>query len=231
MDREEGQDKPQMFSNFEKDFDIWYKSKNQSFLYITKRSCPFPSWYSYEKVKNNNFYKNSPIKPINNYVMNLYPPPKLVHIKDNRVRLRQGNHAEIFLLVKEDGSFYNLDRPWIRQYYLSDKDYSQDKSCFEGIFRFYVPWVLDFNVTARILKPEEESPFLIYEDVINFSQIPTNTLEIEPPFVNFHFKKEGAHMIDRDFAKIKRQSPMYDIEFELNDIMLLNRIKEFYLEK
>lgn len=220
--------KPEMFSEFEKDFEIWYKSKSESFLYITKRSCPFRSWYSYVKVKNNERYKDSPIKPINNYAMNLYQAPELVSITGNVVRLRQQNHAEMFLLIKKDGSFYNIDRPWIRQYYLSDKEYQQDDQCFEGIFRFYVPWVLDFDVTAKILRPEVESPFLIYEDQITFKKIPGHTEEIDAPFVHFHFKNVGPHMIEEGFGKIKRLSPMYDIEFEINDIMILDNIKEFY---
>lgn len=228
MDHNEQQDKPEMFSNFNRDWEIWDKSKSESFLYITEKSCPFQSWYSYDRVKINPKYNNSILKPINNYAMHLYPPPKLISIDNNKITLRQGNHAEMFLLIKDDGSFYNLDRPWIRQYYLSDKNYMLPENCFDGIFRFYVPWVLDCRIKVSIKKPPVESPFLIYEDEIYFNIIPNNTSMIEPPFVHFHFKKEGSHMIDPGFAKIKRQSAMYDIEFETDDIMIIDKIKEFY---
>jgi hypothetical protein len=219
-----------MFSGFKKDWNLWDNSKTESFLYINKIAVPYKKWLSYVPVKENEIFKNSILKPINHYAATLYPPPKLISITDNGFRLRQGNHAEMFLLVdhyRRDGQFYNIDRPWIRQYYSSAKEYILPDGCFDGIYRFYVPWIIDENVTVNF-KQADDSPFYIYEDSIAFTKIPFNTSEIEPPFIHFHFKNVGKHMLDSEFGKIKKQSPMFDIEVQTTDIMLIERVREFY---
>lgn len=219
-----------MLTGFKKDWDIWENSKNESFLYINKITVPYKKWLSYVPVKENKIFNNSILKPINHYVATLYPPPKLININNNGFTLRQGNHAEMFLLIdhyRRDGEFYNIDRPWIRQYYASAKNYSLPENCFDGIYRFYVPWVIDYEVNVNF-RQSTDSPFFIYEDSIKFNKIPPNTTEIEPPFIHFHFKNTGSHMLDDEFGKIKKQSPMFDIEVQTTDIMLIGAIKEFY---
>jgi hypothetical protein len=44
----------------------------------------------------------------------------------------------------------------------------------------------------------------------------------------FNFLSVGAHMIDKEYGRVKRLSPMFNLEFEANDIMI-NKIKEFYV--
>ena len=220
--------KKEIVTNFDKDWELWDKSDKESFLYINNRSCPFPDWLSFQQVLKNPKHNNSILKPINEYVSRLYPPPSLVSITDNKIVLRQGNHAEIFLLIKDDGSFYNVDRPWIRQYYKSSGEYDLPEDCFDGMYRFYVPWTIDADVTIKIVEPSKDSPFHIYETNIRSTKIPSNIQSIEPPFVNFHFKKVGSHMIDDSFGKIRRQSPMFDIEIETNDIIVLSSVRKFY---
>lgn len=205
------------------DFEIWYKSKSESFLYINERSRVPSKWLSYSHgIKE---YSDSIIKPINMYASRLSVKPKLLDINNNIVKLQQTNHAEIFLLNKEDG-LYNIDRPWIRQYYLSNKEPIKSDECFDGVFRFYMPWVIDEDVVVSI-EQSENSPFLIHEQSINFKNIPHSTLKIEPPFIHFQFKKKGDHMIDDVFAKISRLSPMYNIVFKANDI-IIERVRKFY---
>ncbi len=219
-----------MLSGFEKDWNLWDNAKTESFLYINKIAVPYRKWLSYIPVKENDIFKNSVLKPINHYVANLYPPPQLLSISESGFTLRQGNHAEMFLLIdhyRRDSKFYNIDRPWIRQYYSSAKEHSLPDNCFDGVYRFYVPWILDYNISVTFKQPEN-SPFFIYEDSVNFTKIPENTSEIEPPFVHFHFKNSGTHMIDSEFGKIRKQSPMFDIEVQTTDIMLIEKIKEFY---
>jgi len=207
------------------DFNIWYKSKSESFLYINERSRVAYRWLSYQEgIKDK--YKDSIIKPINLYAKNLYQKPNLVSINNNEIILQQTNHAEIFLLQKEDG-LYNIDRPWIRQYYLSDKQYLElPQDCFDGIFRFYMPWIIDEDIEASIEQPED-SPFVIYPGIMNFKKIPETTKMIETDFVYFHFKNKGNHMIDQEFGKIPRFSPMYNIRFVASDIMV-ERVRKLY---
>ncbi len=207
------------------DFDIWYKSKSESFLYINERSRVTSRWLSYQEgIKDS--YADSIIKPINLYVSRLYQKPKLISISNNEVVLQQTNHAEIFLLQKEDG-LYSLDRPWIRQYYLSDQEPPElPKDCFDGVFRFYMPWLIDENIDAFIEQPED-SPFIIYPGIMNFKAIPKSTLMIETDFVYFHFKNKGNHMIDHEFGKIPRFSPMYNIRFQASDI-IIERVRKLY---
>lgn len=207
----------------QEDFEIWYKSKKESFLYINERSRVSPRWLSYQEgVKN---YRDSIIKPINMYVSRLYPNPILIDISNNTIKLQQQSHAEIFLL-NENNNLYNIDRPWIRQYYLSDKDPINNEECFLDTFRFYVPWIIDENVLVNI-QQSKNSPFLIYEDTISFKSVAKSTLKIQPPFVHFQFKKYGSHMVENDFAKIPRLSPMYDMVFEADDI-IINKVRNFY---
>lgn len=209
----------------EEDFEIWYKSKSESFLYINERSRVPTKWLSYKSGLGNK-YVDSVIKPINLYASRLYPKPKLISIENNEITLQQINHAEIFLLQKEDG-LYNIDRPWIRQYYLSDKNYGElPQDCFDGVFRFYMPWLIDEDIESFIEQPKD-SPFVIYPGVMNFRKIPKSTRMIETDFVYFHFKNKGSHMVDEGFGKIPRLSPMYNIRFNASDIMV-ERVRKFY---
>jgi len=207
------------------DFNIWYKSKSESFLYINERSRVTSRWLSYQEgIKDQ--YTDSIIKPINLYASKLYPKPKLLSIKGSEVTLQQTNHAEIFLLQKEDG-LYSLDRPWIRQYYLSDQEPPElPKDCFADVFRFYMPWLIDEEIKAFIEQPED-SPFVIYPKVMNFKKIPKGTTMIETDFVYFHFKDKGNHMVDNEFGKIPRYAPMYNLRFKASDIMI-ERVRKMY---
>jgi hypothetical protein len=215
----------EMLEEFTHDFNIWFNSPSESFLYINQRSRIPNKWLSYDRVLSGK-YKDSIIKPSNLYVENLYIRPELVSIEGNTIRLRQGNHAEFFLLENDD-EFYNKDRPWMRQYYMSDMDVELPGGCFPGNFRFYVPWFIDLDVIVKIKKPDAESPFYIYEREIDFKKTSAATTHIDPPFVNFHFKRVGSHMIDEKFSKVRRNSPMFDMVFEADDI-IVQRVREFY---
>ena len=215
-----------MISEMDYDFDIWYKTKDPNFIEISKKSRIPDKWLNYENIDNR--YKNSIIKPINKYVETLVPAPKLIKINKNIVTLRQGNHAEFFVLYnKINKLFKHIDRPWMRQYYNTETKFEIPNNCFPGIFKFYVPWYIDASVNILYTQPDVESPFIIYDTNIIHNKILENFTYLEPDFIPFSFKKEGFHMIDDVYGKIKRQSPMFDIVFECNDIML-KEIKEFY---
>jgi hypothetical protein len=225
-------------SELREDFFIWHKSKSESFLWINKRSRVPSRWLGYpEGIKGKG---NDIIKPINLYVDRLYPKPKLISIDNNVVTIQQTNHAEIFLVnspeiintMERDEPYkerimWNVDRPWIRQYYLSDReDFGDSTTCFDQTFRFYVPWIIDKNISVDIRQPKG-SPFLISEDTMSFKKILNNTQHLDPPFVHFQFKKIGNHMINQEYGKISRFSPMYNMVFEASDIMV-KEIRRFY---
>lgn len=217
---------PEMLTNNKYNFNIWQETFDPIFSEINEKSRANVNWLTYSKIMSSE-YKDLVLKPINNYVRNLYPAPKLVSIENNIVRLRQGNHAEFFLLKRETGVFFNLDRPWIRQYYKTKESFDLTEDCFPTIYKFYVPWFIDENITVRFERPDADSPFYINPSQHDYKKTTGEEKYIEPAFVTFAFKKTGSHMLTESFGKIKRQQPMFDIVFEANDIMI-KRIEEFY---
>ena len=208
------------------DYNIWYKTKDPNFIDINRNSRIPDKWLNYSSIRRSD-YSDSFIKPINPYVLALVPPPKLIGINNNIVRLRQGNHAEFFLLKEKNGMLKHIDRPWMRQYYNTNLLLNNSEDCFNETFKFYVPWYVDDNIEIKYEKPNVESPFVIDEIVVKHKKIDIDNNYIEPDFIPFKFKNKGSHMEDLDFGKIKRQSPMFDIIFEASGIML-QRVKEFY---
>lgn len=214
-----------MISKMEYDFDIWYKSFDPIFSEINTNSRIPKKWLSFKKITDS-IYSDSIIKPINRYAEILIPKPELVSIENNIVRLRQGNHAEFFLL--QEGNFFkHIDRPWLRQYYNTKEKFDLPNNCFMGFFKFYTPWYIDADVDVEYQTPNCETPFNTYPVKFRHNKTNKNIEILEPDFVPFSFKKEGKHMIDSTYGKIKRQSAMFDIVFQCDDIML-KRVKEFY---
>jgi hypothetical protein len=218
-------DKPKMLHETNYDFDVWYKTNDPLFSKISKDSRLPEKWISYSKVANGK-YKDSIIKPINSYVESLYPRPRLLSIEGNTIRLRQTNHAEFFLLEKKDGTFINMDRPWMRQYYNTEETHMPMAGCFPGTFKFYAPWYIDEDVTVSY-ENSENSPFYVYNKESSHEKVLDNTEYLEPDFVSFHFKRVGPHMVNERFGKIKRDSPMFDIVFQGSDI-IVERVRNFY---
>jgi len=218
-------EKPEIIQSNNHKFNIWHETYDPLFFDISIRSRLPEKWLSYQYIKNAK-YKTSPIKPINRYVESLYPCPKLLSIKDNIVTLQQENHADFFLLLKKDGSLYNVDRPWMRQYYKTKYEPQIPEDCFNYVYKFYTPWYVDFDGEV-IYKQSENSPFYIYEFTAKHNLVNQYTRYLEPNFVPFSFKKIGNHMIDDGFGKILRGNSMFDIVFKADDIMI-NRVREFY---
>ena len=217
-------EKPQLTTKEAPTFTIWYDTQDPQFVEICSKSGIPEHWMNFGRIRNGK-YGNSIIKPINKYVEELVPPPTLVSIEGNVIRLRQGNHAEFFLLEKGD-EFTHRDRPWMRQYYNTALDF-KGLNCFDGTFKFYVPWIIDANVNAFIEPSPVDTPFNTYPMPYSFRTLPADIRYVEPPFVPFNFKRVGTHMVAEDFGKIPRQSAMYDIVFAADDI-IVERVKEFY---
>ena len=207
-------------------FKIWYDTVDPNFTEISRKSNLPSHWLSYQTVLSGK-YSDSAIKPINKYVERLVPPPTLIGIDGNTVRLRQGNHAEFFILEKNDGEFYHKDRPWQRQYYNTDQSkYATPGDCFPGAYKFYVPWFIDEDISVSI-EQAENSPFTIYPDIAEYKKVLPFIENVEPKFVAFHFKRSGDHMVTDKFGKIPRQSPMFDMVFSANDI-IVDKVRNFY---
>lgn len=207
------------------DFEIWYKTKDPIFSDISKKSRLPDKWVGFNKVANGK-YKDSIIKPINRYVEALCPPPIFVGFEGDYARLRQGNHAEFFLL-ENNGRFFNIDRPWMRQYYNTSNQIDAPEDCFNKTYVFYTPWVIDADIEISIQRPDIWSPFVVYPIDILKTKIDLDSEYVEPDFVPFHFKKYGEHMDRPGYGKIKRQSAMYDIVFKADGI-IKKRLEEFY---
>lgn len=217
-------DKPKIMINDSFDYEIWYKTYDPDFIDISIKSMVPYKWLAYYPVAEGK-YKDSIIKPINKYVESLYPAPELISISDGVVRLRQKNHAEIFLL-HGDGIFRNVDRPWMRQYYQTSESFPRHPECFENFYKFYAPWFVDATIPVRF-EPVDDSPFVVYEKEDMYYQVNPFIEFMVPIYVPFAFKNVGSHMVQENFGKIKRGSNMFDIVFRADAIME-EKIREFY---
>lgn len=204
-------------------YDVWYESYDPSFIDISWKSRFPRKWIVFENIGNQ--FLQSVIKPINQYVEYLYPPPELVSITSDKIILRQNSHADIYLLVNEDGTFSNIDRPWIRQYYQSKHPEFGD-NCFPGVYKAYVPWFIDLDIDV-IFKSIDNAAFFVNKTNTNFVKINNNIDVIEPIMIPFRFKKTGAHMVDLGLGIIKAGSPMFDIEISSSAI-IEERVRKFY---
>lgn len=218
-------DAPEILTNKDYDFNVWENTTDPNFIDICAKSRLPEKWVRFDRVSSGK-YSDSILKPINKYVENLYPAPSLVSIDDQFITLRQHNHAEIFILINDDG-YKILDRPWMRQFYKSRHANIKRNECFLGEYVFYTPWVIDANVKVMFVPPEEESPFEVYEVQDWFSRIPSNQLFVEPKMIPARFRSTGSHIISPGFAKIQRGCPIFDMKIPASDI-IVERIKEFY---
>jgi hypothetical protein len=215
---------PEMNAKSGFNYEVWYETIDPSFIDISKDSRLPDKWLNYKNVLAGK-YMHSILKPINRYVENLYIKPKLISVDQEKIVLQQGNHAEILVQQKEE-EFYNVDRPWMRQYYKAKESDSLPDGCFPGTYKFYIPWIIDENASISI-EQVEDSPFYIYPTSFEARRIDPMTQYIEPPFVNFHFKNTGSHMIKDGFGKIPRQSPMFNMVIRANGI-IVERVRNFY---
>lgn len=209
------------------DFHIWYKSFNESFLYINERSNVKDDWLKYSEVLKTE-YKDSIIKPINKNFYKLCPPPKLVSIKDNYITLCQENFAEIFLLKKMDSFHLNAtEKIHMRQFYLSKENLPNIDGCFDQVFRWAMPWFIDEDDIDVEISAAPNSPFYFYD--LKYTSSKNTESHIDPKMLFFKFKNTGKHMIDEECGRIKRQQPAYLMHFYASDI-IVNKVREFYVK-
>ena len=205
--------------------DFWIKSINSSFSEIVNGSNCRRLYVEYQYVLSNDTVKTSILKPINDYVYNLYPAPDLIKYENGYAYLRQKTHAEILIRKNYKDGLYFLDRPWIRQFYPSVEKFKID-DCFLVVHKAYSPWFIDLEREYDVLQVEDEyTPFVIKPTKLN--RVETNATIIEPNFVHFLIKKSGDHMVDPGHGKISIGTPIYDIKIKLNHTEY-ERLLEFY---
>lgn len=219
----------------EVDMFTWYKTPDPTFASINKKSRVPQEWKSFQRVLRGT-YGNEIIKPINYYAEFMCDnPPELVSIEGNTVRLRQYSYAQIYVLDPNDFDSYTqfnaTDRPWIRQFYNTRFKFEAPDTCFEPTYLLYTPWIIDANVDVTYEPCKDiESPFYIYPITGSYKYIQDRDFvdELEPHWIPFHFKRVGSHIQDDlEFGMINENSPMYDIVFTADDIIIRD-IKEFY---
>lgn len=208
------------------DFNIWYKSFSESFLYINERSNLKDDLLDYSCVLKGQ-YKDSIIKPINKYVEHLYPKPKLVSCENNKIILEYLSFAEIMLLKRSgDKVLSAMEKVHMRQFYLSDQRNDADLGCFPEVYRVFIPWFVDIPDTLITVTTIEDSAFKVFPKWLKLQNYSSSD-RIDPEMLYFQFRNTGAHMIDEEYGKIKRSMPMFRIEFNASDT-IVEKVREFY---
>jgi len=206
-------------------FNIWQESKTESFLEINLNSNIKPDWLNYSEVLKTEYY-DFIVKPINKYFYKLSPRPKLLSIKNNNITLCQENFAEIFLLKRQnDFSLTAVEKVHMRQFYLSNKKNKDDNLLFNEVYRWAMPWNIDCDGLKINIEPVPNSPFYFYPTSYISAKIKEEKVDAKMLF--FQFKNQGAHMVDAEYGRIKRNMPVYLINFVANDT-IVEQIKEFY---
>lgn len=183
----------------------WVNCYDKSFAQIQQESN-LPLHFR-ERYKTNTI-----IQPINNYAFHYSSFPEI--IINNFITLRQKTHAEIWVEPKGN-ALYALDKTWQRQFYPSTTIHS-DKECFDAVYKFYTPWVINKNITVKILQIDD-SPFKIITDTITFKEG-----SIDGQWIDFLIKKQGPHIKTNEYGIINIDSNAFDIIIE--DTETVNQI-------
>ena len=146
----------------------WVNCEHDSFSEITNQNFQLPPHWGHSTFVHDTKYSNSILKPVNCYAMHFYPRPELI-LEGNSAILRYKTHAEIWLEQMDHG-LYALDKTWQRQFYPSDYQVDAHKDCFNALYKFYVPWIIDKNITCSI-REISDSPFKIISDSVRFEKL------------------------------------------------------------
>jgi hypothetical protein len=205
--------------------EFWINSENKSFSEIIKANTTMPGiWASSESVAHSSYHDNI-LKPINGYAKEFWPRPEL--IKENDITyLRYFTHAEIWFQPMLDG-LYALDKTWQRQFYPSEIYVNYLQDCFNAVYKFYIPWIFDENLTLNI-KEIKDSPFKILNTKVNFYKL-NNNENWNCDWFHFLIKSEGSHVEeynDITYGVIPINTPICDIIIE--DKEIINNIEREY---
>ncbi len=209
-------------------FNLWDEVYDPQFIEMCRRSRVPEKWLTARNIDAK--YKDSIIKPINQYLEYMAFPPKLISIVNNTVTLQYQLFADIYLRKNKDKPYYHSERPWIRQYYQTKESWDSGDLKVTDAYKIFTFWVIDADITAKVYEADG-SPFEVPDSVIRFYSIGKWDEYIVPQFIPFKIKLEGSHMKDNGrYGEIYRGSPAFNIEFEANDI-IVERVRKFYEEQ
>jgi hypothetical protein len=206
--------------------EYWVNSKNYTFKKLTEDLTKLPvEWQRSNLNQHNN---NKILKPINGYAEVFSKKPELINRSGKNV-LRQSTHAEIWVESLDIG-IYALDKCWQRQFYPSNVDFDIPVECYKASYKFYTPWILDYNGGFEI-EEVDGSPFKILNNKINFDPIDIENKYWDPQWIYFAFKNNNEYVKfyeDDEYCIIPLGTPMYDIIIKDKD--LLNKLIGEYEE-
>lgn len=168
----------------------WVNSEHDSFSDITKANFQLPPHWGHSLYIKGTEYKDSIFKPVNGYAMNFYLKPELI-LNDKEAVLRYKTHSEIWVEPREHG-LYALDKTWQRQFYPSQIQTDAPDNCFDALYKFYIPWVIDKNIVCSI-RQVEQSPFKIINNTITFNKL-EDELIWNVDWFHFAIKNVGDHI-------------------------------------
>jgi hypothetical protein len=203
----------------------WINSESLSLPEIIMQSGLPENWSKYNSKEILKI--NTVLKPVNNYVLNLYPKPEIINIYNNIITFRQRTHAEIWVEERSDGTLYALDKCHQRQFYPSLTNL-ENKECFDPTYRFYMPWFINKEIQVKVTRIDDEAtPFYIGEKDI-FAR-PLQELEeyAYSDFVDFKIKNTGEYHLKEKYAIISKNTAMYDMSVVLSDDEV-SQIKDYY---
>jgi len=206
----------------------WLNSANLSLPEISMHSRLPNKWSRYDSKENLKI--KSILKPVNNYVINFYPKPKITNITNNIVTFRQKTHAEIWVEEFNDGTLYALDKCHQRQFYPSLNNL-ENKECFDPTYKFYIPWFINKNVNFKINGVEDEyAPFYIKEQTFTANYLEDSAYYAFSDFVDFKIKNTGAYYLKEKYGIISKNTAMYDMSVILDD-KEISQLKDYYGQK
>ena len=203
----------------------WINSENLSLPQILMQSRIPDKWSKYNSKENLEI--KSVLKPVNNYVLNLYPKPEIIDINNNIVTLRQKTHAEIWVEEIYDGTLYALDKCHQRQFYPSSNNLD-NKQCFDPTYRFYMPWFINKYVEFQITGIKDGyAPFYINEKTFIGNALEDYTEYATSHFVDFKIKNTEEYSLKEKYGIISKNTAMYDISVSLNNEEI-SKLKDYY---
>jgi hypothetical protein len=209
-------------------YNVWEETYDPDFIDMCKRSRLPEKWINSHNIDPK--YKDSIIKPINQYLEYMSSPPKLISIVGNTVTLQYQNFADIYIKRRRNGKYYHSERPWLRQYYRSLDNWESDRGLTTDAHKMITTWIVDADVVARVYEPEN-SPLEVPESTLSFYKTNSSSVYFNPQFVSFKFKLYGNHMKDGGrYGELLKKSPLFNIEFQASDI-IIERVRKFYEEE
>jgi len=203
----------------------WVDSGNLSFDEILIQSRIPDKWSTYNSKDILSI--KSVLKPVNNYVLNLYPKPNILRVEKNLMTFRQRTHAEIWVEEKEQGALYALDKCHQRQFYPSLNNI-ENKECFSPTYKFYIPWFINKDIEINISPVEdEETPFFVNKKNMIIKPTEDHALYANAGFVDFKIKSTGKYHLREKYGIISKDTAMYDMSAVLTD-KEISQIKDYY---